>query len=96
MHKYIFINLFLGAATGRVLTEAGVKKLRKSILTGGGFKLIKPEDPKEVGGALDDRFSFMVRILEEKDIPEGKAGEGGEERLGMIDGDHRKLLWLQL
>ena len=82
----------LGSRTGRILTQAGLKKLRKSIVGGGGFKPIHRDKKKEgIGGALDDRIGFMVRVL----LPEDHEEETTEERLGMVDGDHRKLLWLE-
>ncbi len=83
--------MFLGAATGRYMTKVALKNLRKTIISGGGFKPIHREKGEPgVGGALDDRVGFMVRVL----LPEDFEEETQEERLGMVDGDHRKKLWL--
>ncbi len=76
---------FVGSSYGRLLTDRGVRKLKKQIESAGGYKPIKDH------GGLEDWVPFMVRILLQSDHNE----ETEEERLGMVDGDHRKTLFMQ-
>ena len=73
----------IGSQYGRLLTERGMKKLDKQIRSAGGYMPISEK------GGLEDWVQMMVRVL----LPDDTQADPKVEKLGMVDGDHRKGLF---